>query len=95
MYVFIVFQFKTQMQIQIIRAKSGAEVQYRHVFHAGHMIIKQFGIRGAYQGLGATWLRDLPSFAAFFGKSNSHHFVIRANFRININPRQKTWLSKT
>ena len=57
------------MQVQIIRAKTGSEVQYRHVFHAGHMIIKQFGIRGAFQGLGATWLRDLPSFAAYFGKS--------------------------
>ena len=56
------------MQIQIIRAKSGAEVQYRNVFHAGYVIGKHHGIRGVYQGLGATIARDAPAFGVYFGK---------------------------
>ncbi len=56
------------MQIQIIRAKSGAEVQYRNVFHAGWVIAKQHGIRGVFQGLPATYMRDIPAFGCYFGK---------------------------
>ena len=62
------FQFKTQMQIQIIRAKSGATIQYRHVFHAGWVIAKTQGVRGVYQGLGATWMRNTPANGIYFGK---------------------------
>jgi solute carrier family 25 carnitine/acylcarnitine transporter 20/29 len=65
------FQFKTKMQIQIIRARTGAEVQYRHVFHAGYVITKQFGFIAAFQGLTATWLRNIPSFGLYFGM-NTH-----------------------
>ena len=61
------FQFKTQMQIQIIRAKSGGTVQYRHVFHAGWVIAKTHGLRGVYQGLGATWMRNTPANGIYFG----------------------------
>jgi solute carrier family 25 carnitine/acylcarnitine transporter 20/29 len=61
--------FKTKMQIQIIRAQSGHPQQYRNVFNAGYVIIKQFGIRGAYQGLGATLLRNGPSYSLAFGGS--------------------------
>lgn len=56
------------MQIQIIRAKSGATVQYRNVFHAGWVIMKGYGVRGVYQGLGATMLRDTPAFGIYFGE---------------------------
>ena len=28
-------QIKTKMQIQIIRAKTGKDIQYRNIFHAG------------------------------------------------------------
>lgn len=59
--------FKSKMQIQIIRAKSGESVMYRNVFHAAYVIIKKHGIRGAYQGLPATWLRNIPANSAFFG----------------------------
>ena len=55
------------MQIQIIRAKSGAQIQYRHVFHAGYVITKSHGIRGVYQGLGATFVRNVPAFGCYFG----------------------------
>ena len=56
------------MQIQIIRAKSGGTVQYRHVFHAGWIIAKTHGIRGVYQGLGATWVRNTPANGIYFGE---------------------------
>jgi len=55
------------MQIQIIRAKSGGTVQYRNVFHAGWCILQGYGLRGVYQGLGATILRDTPAFGIYFG----------------------------
>ena len=56
------------MQIQIIRAKSGEPVMYKNVFHAAYVIVKTHGIRGAYQGLPATWLRNIPANSAFFGE---------------------------
>ena len=55
------------MQIQIIRAKSGGTVQYRNVFHAGWCILRGYGLRGVYQGLGATWMRNTPAFGIYFG----------------------------
>jgi len=55
------------MQIQIIRAKSGGTIQYRNVFHAGWCILQGYGLRGVYQGLGATMLRDTPAFGIYFG----------------------------
>ena len=55
------------MQIEILRAKAGAPAKYRHVFHAGYTIAKDYGIRGVYQGLSATFMRDIPAFAAYFG----------------------------
>jgi len=58
------------MQIQIIRAKTGEPVMYRNVFHAAYVIVKTHGIRGAYQGLPATWLRNIPANSAFFGEFN-------------------------
>ena len=65
----IIFQFKTKMQIQIMRAKTGEKVQYRNVFHAGHMIMKEHGMKGAFQGVGATMLRNVPSLAFYFSKT--------------------------
>ena len=65
---FVFPQFKSKMQIQIIRAKSGEPVMYRNVFHAAYVIVKTHGIRGAYQGLPATWLRNIPANSAFFGE---------------------------
>lgn len=58
------------MQIQIIRAKSGTAVQYKNVFHAGYDIATKHGIRGVYQGLGATEMRNIPAFCVYFGMDN-------------------------
>ena len=56
------------MQIEIIRAKSGEPAKYRNVFHAGYVIAKHYGIRGVYQGLSATFMRNVPAFSAYFGE---------------------------
>ena len=62
------FQFKTKMQIQILRAHAGENVSpYRNVFQAGYVIASQHGIRGVYQGLSATLMRNMPSFGIYFG----------------------------
>jgi len=55
------------MQIQIIRAKSGGTVQYRNVFHAGWCILRGYGLRGVYQGLGASIMRNVPANGFYFG----------------------------
>lgn len=41
---------------------------YKNVFHAAYVIVKKHGITGAYQGLRATWLRNIPANSAFFGE---------------------------
>ena len=57
------------MQVQIFSAVKGQNtVYYRHVFYAGWVIMSQYGIRGVYQGLGATILRNIPSFCLYFGE---------------------------
>ena len=60
-------QFKTQMQVEILRAKTGGTPQYRNVFHAGYVIASHHGVRGVYQGLGATWQRNAPAVGIYFG----------------------------
>jgi len=70
--LFYSLQIKTKMQIQIMRSKSGAAIQYRNVFHAGWVIISRHGVRGCYQGLGATILRDTPAFGIYFGNLSTY-----------------------
>ena len=55
------------MQIQIIRAKSGGTIQYRNVFHAGWCILQGYGLRGVYQGLSASIMRNVPANCFYFG----------------------------
>ena len=52
---------------------------YRNVFHAAYVIVRNHGIRGAYQGLPATWLRNIPANSAFFGKLNKHGISLKAD----------------
>lgn len=81
-FLFSSLQFKSKMQIQIIRAKSGEPVMYRNVFHAAYVIVKKHGIRGAYQGLPATWLRNIPANSAFFGKFHRLDIFTPHNLRM-------------
>lgn len=62
------FQFKSKMQVQIIRAQAGEPMKYRNVFHAAYVIAQNQGIRGVYQGLSASMLRNIPANGCFFGK---------------------------
>jgi hypothetical protein len=61
LHVLMLIKFKTKMQIEIIRTKSGGTPRYRNVFHAGSVIFREYGIRGVYQGLKATSVRDTPA----------------------------------
>jgi len=60
--------FKSKIQVQIIQQTQnpGAKVQYTGVFTCASYILKNYGIRGAYQGLAATLLRNIPSNALYF-----------------------------
>jgi len=73
------------MQIQIIRAKSGGTVQYRNVFHAGWCILRGYGIRGVYQGLGATLMRDTPAFGIYFGRCFTDFPSVHVNHTYELN----------
>jgi solute carrier family 25 carnitine/acylcarnitine transporter 20/29 len=53
--------FKSQMQVQY-----GAGQKYSGVVDCAKQIVGKYGIRGAYQGLGATFVRDIPSNASYF-----------------------------
>jgi len=53
--------FKSQMQVQY-----GAGQKYKNITDCARQIIGQHGIRGAYQGLGATFVRDVPSNGCYF-----------------------------
>jgi hypothetical protein len=49
----------THAQHTTQRGASG--VRYRGIFDAAFRIIRERGWRGVYQGLGATWLRNIPA----------------------------------
>eukprot|EP00026_Physarum_polycephalum_P005144 Phypoly_transcript_05173.p1 GENE.Phypoly_transcript_05173~~Phypoly_transcript_05173.p1 ORF type:complete len:214 (+),score=29.03 Phypoly_transcript_05173:572-1213(+) len=53
--------FKSQMQVQY-----GAGQKYTGIGDCAKQIVGQYGLKGAYQGLGATFLRDVPSNASYF-----------------------------
>jgi solute carrier family 25 carnitine/acylcarnitine transporter 20/29 len=53
--------FKSQMQVQY-----GAGQKYTGITDCARQIVGKYGIRGAYQGLAATFLRDIPSNASYF-----------------------------
>lgn len=50
------------MQSQI----PGQANSYNGVFDAARKISSEFGIRGIYQGLGATFMRNIPANAFYF-----------------------------
>jgi len=59
------------MQIEIMRMKAGGTARYRNVFHAGQVIFREFGVRGLFQGVQATCLRNTPACSIYFGMSRS------------------------
>lgn len=60
--------FKSKLQAQ---KKTGSyapgESQYKNVFDCARQIISKYGLRGVYQGLGPTFLRDIGGNCAYFG----------------------------
>ncbi|KAI8476308.1 MAG: mitochondrial carrier domain-containing protein [Monoraphidium minutum] len=61
--------YKSQIQVQIIRSKStpGYVPPYTTVGACVRATLKENGLRGPFQGLGATILRNMPANAIFFG----------------------------
>ena len=61
--------YKSQWQSQIIKAKQnpGYVAPYKSVAECVSATIKHNGIRGPYQGFGATLIRNLPAGAIYFG----------------------------
>jgi solute carrier family 25 carnitine/acylcarnitine transporter 20/29 len=61
--------YKSQWQSQIIKAKQTANYvpEFKSVGECVKASIKHSGIRGPYQGFGATLTRNLPAGAIYFG----------------------------
>jgi len=60
--------FKSQVQVEVIRTRrTGEPARYRNVFHCAREIVGARGFTGAYQGLSATLVRNIPASASFFG----------------------------
>jgi len=55
--------FKSQLQVQIFKK----DPLYRTVPECFKYILKNYGIRGAYQGVSATIIRNIPFRASYFG----------------------------
>ena len=67
--VYDFLQLKTKMQVQILQQHNSHKTgQYRHVFEAASSIVRQHGLLALYQGLPATWLRNVPAFSVYFGE---------------------------
>jgi len=56
--------FKAKMQVQY--SSSGGQARYKNAPDVARQLAAQYGLRGLYQGLGATILRNLPGNAAYF-----------------------------
>mmetsp|Transcript_15150 Transcript_15150/g.21145 ORF Transcript_15150/g.21145 Transcript_15150/m.21145 type:complete len:299 (+) Transcript_15150:86-982(+) len=54
---------KSQLQVQY----SGSAAKYNGLYDCAKKIFQEGGIRGVYQGLQATMIRDIPATAAYFG----------------------------
>ncbi|CAM9388823.1 unnamed protein product, partial [Discosporangium mesarthrocarpum] len=52
--------FKIKLQAQVGKG------EYEGVIDAGRKIVGVYGVKGAFQGLGATMLRNVPCFGAYF-----------------------------
>lgn len=61
--------FKAKLQTQYAGSS-----QYRGVFDCAKQIASKFGLRGVYQGLSATLVRNVPANAVYF---TSYEFVRR------------------
>lgn len=69
--------FKIKLQTQV--GKGG---RYKGVIDCGRSVVAEYGWKGAYQGFGATLLRNIPCFASYF-------YFSEMGFRL-VNPVSRT-----
>ncbi|KMS65184.1 hypothetical protein BVRB_038560, partial [Beta vulgaris subsp. vulgaris] len=64
---------KSQVQVQVFKRSSGVNALYfTSALDAGNQIWNLTGLRGIYQGLGATLLRNVPAVSLYFGTEQSY-----------------------
>ncbi|EGC38719.1 hypothetical protein DICPUDRAFT_75670 [Dictyostelium purpureum] len=71
--------FKSQMQVQ-----SGEKKQFSSTSDCARQIWKIGGVRGVFQGLGATFVRDIPANAFYFGAYEYVRKVFATANNINV-----------
>jgi len=86
--------FKSQMQVQYEASKGAALTQkYSSFTDCARTIIKNHGIRGMYQGLGATFLRDIPGNAIYFGVYESARRALAKGEKVETLPAWKVLMA--
>ncbi|EFA83131.1 mitochondrial substrate carrier family protein [Heterostelium album PN500] len=81
--------FKSQLQVQYAGNK-----QYNGLLDCATKIFQQRGVRGIYQGLGATLVRDVPANATYFGVYElSRRFFLSEGQRLEQLPAWKVMLA--
>ncbi|KAL6052491.1 Carrier protein YMC2 [Balamuthia mandrillaris] len=63
--------FKSKLQAQVAavaqdKSLKPNEVRYTGAFHCARHIASTYGVKGVYQGLAATVLRNVPAFGSYF-----------------------------
>ncbi|KNC99059.1 uncharacterized protein SPPG_06008 [Spizellomyces punctatus DAOM BR117] len=75
---------KVKLQTQYT---TGSEQQFKGVLDCGLKTLRQQGIQGLYRGIGITIVRDVPSFAAYFGAYEGTKAYLKSHNK-ELNPLQ-------
>ncbi|KAJ3029835.1 hypothetical protein HDV00_009368 [Rhizophlyctis rosea] len=76
---FELLKVKLQTQNLSLASSPNAKPQYSGVFDCGMKVMRERGVTGLYRGVGITLLRDIPSFAAYFGVYEGTKMLLSGN----------------
>jgi len=90
--------YKSQMQVQSIKAASNPGLKQPNMMETVKSSIQYNGIRGPFQGLSATLLRNIPANAVYFGEpppslSISLSFSLSSSLPLSMSLRLSLFLS--